>query len=125
MSTGQIKKNRFHLFFFLLRTKSFLCGFWFCQFNIKFSLLFTTPFIKPKCVAEIMPVINTVGSIMKHASQHASICNFIKKENLVQVFSCEFCKIFKKAFFTEHLRMTASENLFPILLNYFTPLVSY
>ena len=30
-------------------------------------------------------------------------CNFIKKETLVQVFSCEFCKISKKTFFTEHL----------------------
>ena len=30
-------------------------------------------------------------------------CNFIKKETLVQVFSCEFCEIFKNAFFIEHL----------------------
>ena len=35
-------------------------------------------------------------------------CNFIKKETLTQVFSCEICKIFKNTFFTEHLRMTAS-----------------
>ena len=35
-------------------------------------------------------------------------CNFIKKESLVQVFSCEFCKISKNIFFTEHLRETAS-----------------
>ena len=34
-------------------------------------------------------------------------CNFIKKEALAQVFSCEFCEIFKNTFFTEHLRMTA------------------
>ena len=33
---------------------------------------------------------------------------FIKKETLAQVFSCEFCKIFKNTFFTEHLRTTAS-----------------
>ena len=25
--------------------------------------------------------------------------NFIKKETLAQVFSCEFCEIFKKTFF--------------------------
>ena len=31
-------------------------------------------------------------------------CNFIKKETLAQVFSCEFCEIFKNTFFTEHLR---------------------
>ena len=30
-------------------------------------------------------------------------CNFIKKEALVQVFSCEFCEIFKNIFFMEHL----------------------
>ena len=26
-------------------------------------------------------------------------CNFIKKETLAQVFSCEFCEIFKNTFF--------------------------
>ena len=34
--------------------------------------------------------------------------NFIKKETVAQVFSCEFCEIFKNAFFTEHLWTTAS-----------------
>ena len=34
----------------------------------------------------------------------------IKKETLVQVFSCEFCEIFKNTFFTEHLRTTASTS---------------
>ena len=32
-------------------------------------------------------------------------CNIIiQKENLEQVFSCEFCKVFKNTFFIEHLR---------------------
>ena len=35
-------------------------------------------------------------------------CNFIKKETLAQVFSCEFFKIYKNTFFTEHLWATAS-----------------
>ena len=35
-------------------------------------------------------------------------CNFIKKENLAQVFSSEFCEISKNTFFTEHLLTTAS-----------------
>ena len=35
-------------------------------------------------------------------------CNFIKKETLTQVFSCEFCEISKNTCFTEHLRTTAS-----------------
>ena len=34
--------------------------------------------------------------------------NFIKKETMAQVFSCEFCKIYKNTFFTEHLWATAS-----------------
>ena len=37
-------------------------------------------------------------------------CNFIKKETLAQVFSCEFCEISKNTFFIEHLRETASEH---------------
>ena len=36
-------------------------------------------------------------------------CNFIKKDTLTQVFSCEFCEISKNAFSTEHLWTTASE----------------
>ena len=35
-------------------------------------------------------------------------CNFIKKEALAEGFSCEFYQICKKAFFTQHLRVTAS-----------------
>ena len=35
--------------------------------------------------------------------------NFIKKETLTQVFSCEFCDISKNAFSTEHLWTTASD----------------
>ena len=37
------------------------------------------------------------------------VWNFIKKETLAQVFSCEFYKIFKNIFFTEQLRVTASD----------------
>ena len=35
-------------------------------------------------------------------------CNFIKKETLEQVFSCEFCEIPRNIFFTEHLWTFAS-----------------
>ena len=31
-----------------------------------------------------------------------------KKETLIQVFSCEFCEMFKKSFFTGYLRTIAS-----------------
>ena len=36
--------------------------------------------------------------------------NFMKKETLAQVFSCEFCEISKNTFFTEHLWAAASEK---------------
>ena len=37
--------------------------------------------------------------------------NFIKKETLAQVFSCEFCEISKNTFLTEHVWATASDEL--------------
>ena len=36
--------------------------------------------------------------------------SFSIKETLVQVFSCEFCKISKNSFLREHFRATASEK---------------
>ena len=36
-------------------------------------------------------------------SPGCAACNFIKKETLAQVFSCEFCGMFKNTFFIEHL----------------------
>ena len=36
------------------------------------------------------------------------LCNFIINEILAQLFSCEFCEIFKNTLFAEHLRTTAS-----------------
>ena len=39
------------------------------------------------------------------------INKFIKKETLAKVLSCEFCEMFKNIFFTELLRMTASESI--------------
>ena len=38
-------------------------------------------------------------------------CNFIKKETLAQVFSCEFCEISKNIFFAEHIWTTASNKV--------------
>ena len=39
-----------------------------------------------------------------------AVGNFIKKETLAQVFSCELCEFLKNTFFTEHLWTTASEK---------------
>ena len=41
--------------------------------------------------------------------QKIQACNFIKKEILAQVFSCEFLEIFKNNFFKEHLRESPSD----------------
>ena len=38
-------------------------------------------------------------------------CNFLKKEALAQVFSCEFREISKNTFFIEHLWATASNEV--------------
>ena len=49
----------------------------------------------------------------KHLCQSLFFNNFIKKDSVAQVLSCEFNEIFKKTFFTEYLRTTASVlNLF-------------
>ena len=37
-------------------------------------------------------------------------CNFIKKETMAQVFSCEFCKIFKNTFFYRTPPVAASNE---------------
>ena len=42
------------------------------------------------------------------------VCNFIKKEALAQVFSCEFCKISKNTFSYRTPPVAASENTFPL-----------
>ena len=43
-------------------------------------------------------------------------CNFIKKETLAQVFSCEFCETSKNTFITEHIWTTASDYFSSIIL---------
>ena len=39
---------------------------------------------------------------------HAQDCDFIKKETLVQMFSCEFCKNFKSTYFCRTPLVVAS-----------------
>ena len=41
---------------------------------------------------------NTCATVSFLINLQASACNFIKKETLAQVFSCEFCKISKNTF---------------------------
>ena len=44
----------------------------------------------------------------KFTGKHLCQSLFIKKETLAQVFSCEFCEIYKNTFFTEQLWTTGS-----------------
>ena len=55
---------------------------------------------------------NTCARVSFLINLQAEACNFIKKEILAQVLSCEFCKISKNTFFTEHLRTTASNFIY-------------
>ena len=51
---------------------------------------------------------NTCGTVSYLIISQASTCSSFKKETLVQVFSCEFCEIFKNTLFTEHIGATTS-----------------
>ena len=52
-----------------------------------------------------------------------SLITFVKKETLTEVFSCEFCEIYKNTF-TEHFWATASKNA-SIFFQLFDPLVAH
>ena len=73
-----------------------------------------------KCSIKKAVLRNFVKFTRKHLYQ--SHFNFIRKETQVQVFSCEFCEIFKNTCFTKHLRATASGLVKPCLNSdlYFT-----
>ena len=45
------------------------------------------------------------------------VCNFLKKQTLAQVFSCEFDEISWNTLFTEHLWATAFEKVNTIIKN--------
>ena len=42
------------------------------------------------------------------ANHRPEACNFIKKETLAQVFSCEFCEIYKNTFYCRTPLVAAS-----------------
>ena len=58
---------------------------------------------KKKCRQKQPPEV-----FYKKRCSQASDMQLYKEETLVQVFSCEFCKIFKNTFFTENLWTTTS-----------------
>ena len=54
---------------------------------------------------DVLGALNISGNKSKKGALIG--CNFIKK-TLTQVFSCEYCEIFKNTYFEEHLRTAAS-----------------
>ena len=59
--------------------------------------------------------VNTVFLKISQNSQEntcASSCSITKKETLTQVFSCEFCEIFKSTYFYETPPVAASTPTF-------------
>ena len=71
-------------------------------------------FIKESTSRKIVDIKVTKPSKFKVANFNLQARNFIKKESLAQVFSCEFCEISKNTFFTEHLR-TATSGMRPMI----------
>ena len=53
---------------------------------------------------------NTCARVYFLIKFQASACNFINKETLEQVFSCEFCEISKNPFSYRTSKVAASEN---------------
>ena len=50
-------------------------------------------------------LLRTPPFFMEHLWwQLVEVCNFTRKEILAQVFSCDFCEMFKNIFFIEHFR---------------------
>ena len=69
-----------------------------CRFTLKRQKQPPEVFCKKRCSEKFRKI---------HRKTHVPEPLF-KKEILAQVFYCEFCKISKRAFFTEHLLTTAS-----------------
>ena len=56
---------------------------------------------------------NTCARVSSLIKLQGSMCNFIKKETLAQVFSCKFCQIYKNRFLHRTPLVAASEDSIP------------
>ena len=57
---------------------------------------------------EVYYMKGVLKNFTKFTGKHLWQSLFFKNEILAQVFSCEFCEIFKNTLFTEHLRLLLS-----------------
>ena len=83
-------------------------------FSLKILLAFTEAATRGVLEKEVFLEIsqnsqeNTYVRVSFLIKLQASGRNFIKKETLAHVLSCEFCEISKSTFFTEHFRTAVS-----------------
>ena len=84
-------KRQWHVWYFTW-TSSHIITFHFEQLDSSFVLFLS--------VNVSFPV--GTEAVLRRCKLHPQACNYIKKETFVQVFSCEFCEIFKNMFFKEH-----------------------
>ena len=78
------------------------------RFNVKPSTFYFCMKTKKLADFQICISVHLIFLRFRKVIFRLQACNFIQKETLAQVFSCEFCEIFKNTFFTEHLWTTAS-----------------
>ena len=121
-----------NVFLLFVHRSKLVCSDW---FRLLFTFLFKINFGKPCWVLLQCNWVSRLVSInpdILYLSIYLSIyiyiyiyvdryiireaCNFIKKENLAQVFSCEFCEISKNIFFKEHPWTNASTLILKCLL---------
>ena len=76
---------------------------YFCGINTEYHALFERP-----VVSEAVAQRCSAKKVILEISRNSQVCNFIKKEVLAQVFSCEFCAISKKTFLHRTPLVTAS-----------------
>ena len=67
---------------------------------------------KHLCQVSFLIKLQSSARILFLIKLQASACNFIKKETLALVFSCEFCEIFKNTFFYRTHPVVASVSRF-------------
>ena len=81
------------------------------DFRVSVSLVFSVWFfcLVLEAVAQRCSVKKVFLGILQNSQENTCVrVNFIKKETLAQVSSCEFCKIYKNTFFHRTLPMAAS-----------------
>ena len=66
-------------------------------------------FFRPEVFCKISVFRNFAKFTGKHLCQRPEVCNFIKKETPAQVFSYEFCEIFKNTYFYRAPMLAASQ----------------